>query len=238
MIRMLPRTVGKSRSRGFRLVGKKAIQWLLVALCGIPSALFLGIRFSPHFRDSVRRLAGEMLVESDSPEPADLVLVLGGDFYGNRVLKGAELGRLGFARRVLISGPPYVQNGTRVVQSDLAIRFLQNKGYPASLFLSCPNNAASTVEEATVLKPVLRALRARRVLLVTSNYHSRRAGIIFRCLIPDITFIVIGCAEQNYDPERWWTYEPAKQTFLMEWEKMIWNIGYRVWATKLQMLWT
>src|SRR5689334_10898841 len=84
MIRTMPRRrIEKSRWHGLRVVAKKSIQLSLLALGGILIALFLGTRFSPQFRDSVRRLAGEMLVESDRPEPADVVLVLGGDFYGN-----------------------------------------------------------------------------------------------------------------------------------------------------------
>src|SRR5258708_21245133 len=78
---------------------------------------------------------GEFLLEADQPERSDAILVLGGDFWGARVLKGAELGIQGFAPRVLISGPPYRNRP----QSELAIEFLVQKGYPKALFVSLPN---------------------------------------------------------------------------------------------------
>src|SRR5579863_1347877 len=69
---------------------------------------------------------GEFLVCPDRPEHADLILVMGGDFLGQRVLKGADLGAKGFAPVVLISGPPY---GWRP-EGELAVEFLVDHGYP------------------------------------------------------------------------------------------------------------
>ncbi len=35
-------------------------------------------------------LLGSCLIDSEAPRPADLILVLGGDFWGARVVKAAE----------------------------------------------------------------------------------------------------------------------------------------------------
>ena len=48
---------------------------------------------------------GNYLVCSDASQPADLVLVMGGDFWGPRVVNGAAIGAQGLAPLVLISGP-------------------------------------------------------------------------------------------------------------------------------------
>src|SRR5258708_38481609 len=106
---------------------------LITALTVLCLAL-AGWRYYPILLTQTARF----LIDSDSPERADLILVLGGDFWGPRVVKGAELGIGGFASRVLISGPPY--NGKP--ESDLAIEFLVQKGYPGELFLSFPHHAA------------------------------------------------------------------------------------------------
>ena len=72
-------------------------------------ALFLSAALFGAFwlRMDRNRILGEFLIRNDRPEAADLVVVLGGDFWGNRVLTGAELIKKGYASAALISGPPY-----------------------------------------------------------------------------------------------------------------------------------
>src|SRR5271169_4228877 len=73
---------------------------------------------------------GGFLVDSQPPRQADLILVLGGDFWGPRVLIGAELARLRYAPIALISGPPYQGRP----EGELAVDFLVQKGYPREIF--------------------------------------------------------------------------------------------------------
>ena len=61
---------------------------------------------------------GAWLVHSDEPFPADVVVVLAGDPYGNRILKGADLVKQGFAPKVLVSGPAGLYD---LHECDLAI---------------------------------------------------------------------------------------------------------------------
>jgi uncharacterized SAM-binding protein YcdF (DUF218 family) len=159
---------------------------------------------------------GEFLVEADQPEPADAILVLGGDFWGPRVLKGAELGASHLAPRVLISGPPY---GNRP-ESELAIEFLVQKGYPSELFVSLPIEARSTIEEAIALAPRLYRLGIRRVILVTRASHSRRAMIVFRLFCPGIRFRSVP-AMDDFQARRWWMNPESKRLFYLEWSKIL-----------------
>ena len=52
----------------------------------------------------VERL-GNYLVAAEQPSHADIILVLGGDWTGQRILPAAELAQKGFASRVWVSGP-------------------------------------------------------------------------------------------------------------------------------------
>ena len=47
---------------------------------------------------------GHLLTNYEQPQNADMIVVLGGDWRGFRILKGAELAREGFASKVLSSG--------------------------------------------------------------------------------------------------------------------------------------
>jgi uncharacterized SAM-binding protein YcdF (DUF218 family) len=170
----------------------------------------------------VLRELGEFLVSPRTPQPADLILVLAGDFYGPRVLKGAQLVTQGYAPLVLISGNPY---GWRT-EGQAAITFLAGQGYPRQLFQSFEHHAPSTIGEALALRPELQRRRVKRVLLVTSAYHSRRASIVFRLFCPGIQFIAIGAPDWHYHPETWWQDASSRRLFFSEWSKIFGTIFF------------
>lgn len=159
---------------------------------------------------------GAYLDQSGLPGKADIVFVLAGDASGNRILKGAELVRQGFAPRVVVSGPAGNYGN---YECDLAIPFAVKAGYPESEFVRFPNQAHSTREEAADAAGELRTLGAHRVLLVTSLYHTRRAGALFRAAAPDLTFLVVAAPDDYFTKDGWWRNREARKTFLIEWMK-------------------
>lgn len=158
------------------------------------------------------------LDQSSPPQQADVVFVLAGDFAGNRVLKAAELVRQGYAPKALVSGPAGLYGR---YESDLAISFAESAGFPASYFLAFPNRAKSTREEAAVAAKQLRALGAHRVLLVTNNYHTRRAGLVFRQEAPDLAFIMVEAPDEYFSVDGWWRNREGRKIFLIEWLKTV-----------------
>jgi uncharacterized SAM-binding protein YcdF (DUF218 family) len=158
---------------------------------------------------------GEYLISSERPQSADLILVLAGDFWGARVLKGADLGMQHYAPLVLMSSNPYAGRP----DGELAIEFLVKQGYPAALFQYYNHDARSTIEEAIALRPELARRGVTRVLLVTTAYHSRRAGVVFRLFCPGIRFIAIP-APDLYHPDGWWNDSNSRRLFYSEWQKI------------------
>ena len=88
---------------------------------------------------------------------------------------------------VLISGTPYQGRP----EGEVAIEFLAKQGYPTRLFDSFAHNARSTIQEAVALRPELRRRHVQRVILVTSEFHSRRSSIVFGLFCPGIHFISV-----------------------------------------------
>jgi uncharacterized SAM-binding protein YcdF (DUF218 family) len=160
---------------------------------------------------------GQFLIASDSPEQVDAILVLGGDFYGPRVLRGAELGRQGFAPRVLITGPPYNDRP----ESELAIEFLVKNGYPRNLFVSLPHQAKSTIDEAIALAPQLARLNVKKAILVTRASHTRRAKIVFGLFCPGIHFYSVAAQDNLFKAEAWWSNSESNSLFFLEWSKIV-----------------
>jgi uncharacterized SAM-binding protein YcdF (DUF218 family) len=161
---------------------------------------------------------GAYLDQSGPPQNADVVFVLAGDASGHRILKGAELVRQGYAPRAVVSGPA---GDYGYYECDLAIPFAVKAGYPESEFVRFPHQAHSTREEAAAAAEELRGLGAHRVLLVTSVYHTRRAGADFRAAAPDVTFIVVSAPDENFTPDGWWHNREARKLFLIEWMKTV-----------------
>jgi len=167
--------------------------------------------------EAILSYLGDYLVAVEDPKPADLILVLAGDFWGPRVLKGADLAVQGYAPLALFSGTPYQGR----MDGEMAIEFLAKRGYPTRSFQSFGHHSTSTIAEAMVLRPELTRRKVKRVLLVTSSYHSRRASMVFRLFCPGIDFIAIPAPDPQYRPRDWWKDASSRRFFFAEWSKII-----------------
>jgi len=163
---------------------------------------------------------GAYLVKASPPQKADAALVLAGDGWGYRVLTAAQLARDGFVPKVLVSGPDGAYGNH---ECDLAIPFVVKHGYPESYFVHMEHSARSTVAEAQAVLPVIRHMGIQRLIVVTSNFHTRRAGAIFRRLAPDITILVVAAPDESFTADGWWLRREGQKTFLTEWEKTMAN---------------
>jgi uncharacterized SAM-binding protein YcdF (DUF218 family) len=198
-----------------RPYGKRPRRWLLPVLLLLTPVTLLLILLV--FRERVLAELGDSLVVSDPLEHADLIYVLAGDFWGSRVLLGANLGAKGWAPRVILSGGRYQDRSA----SDMAVDFAVEHGYPRSVFLPIRLEALSTIDEARAMGPIFHQLGAKRIILVTSNFHSRRAGQVFRLYLPDFDFRVEGSVDPAFDPHAWWKNPQERHLLFSEYQKMI-----------------
>ncbi len=133
-----------------RPIRKRRSRWLLAIL--LPALLILILLA---FRQQVLDGMGQFLVVSDPLERADLIYVFAGDFWGGRVLFGANLGSQGWAPKVVMSGGLYSGGGeVSRYAGDLAVDFAVRRGYSRNLCLSVPMEARSTIDEARFMGPI------------------------------------------------------------------------------------
>jgi uncharacterized SAM-binding protein YcdF (DUF218 family) len=161
---------------------------------------------------------GSFLVVSDAPARSDGIVVLAGDADGLRIVKGAELARQGFAPKVYVSGPhPFYG----VSEADLAINLAVRKGFDRALFEAVDVPADSTEEEAQGVVPVLRARGVKSLIVVTSNYHTGRAGRIWRRVAAGIRVKTVAAPDTNFTIGGWWNTRPGRKTVFYEWVKTL-----------------
>ncbi len=167
------------------------------------------------FRHPILRAAGGFWVVSDAPAPADAILVLGDDDYpADRASRGAELYREHWAPVVVGSGR-YLRPYASIAQ--FMQRDLTERGVPARAVVAFAHSARNTTEETRALRKLAVERRWRHVIVVTSNYHTRRTRYIFRRVWPpEFEFRILAANDVNYDPAAWWESRVGLKLFFAE----------------------
>jgi len=63
---------------------------------------------------------------------------------------------------------------------------------------------------------------ARSVLIVTSEYHTRRALSVFRHTYPDRAIGVAGAVEADQFGTAWWRHRQWAKVTVGEWTRLLW----------------
>ena len=185
--------------------------WLLVAL-------LLALVLAPIYvlRAPLLRALGEWWVVDERLEKAQAIVVLGGDSVrGDRVRHAVALYRQGWAPRLVLSGPSI---RSYFSEAELMEREATELGVPAAHLIVARHPAASTLGEAVALGSVLAEHNFRKVIVVSSNFHTRRVRRIYRAVFrPQGTQVFVSAAPDfNFDPRRWWQQREGRAVLLLE----------------------
>ena len=161
---------------------------------------------------------GQFLIKAQEPFPAEMVAVLAGDGLGYRIRAAADLVERGYAPKILVSGPEGYYGSH---ECDLAVAYAIKLGYPAEWFLPLPHDGDSTREEAQKILAELARREVRKFIVVTSNYHTRRVGSVFRSLAPQAELRVVAAPDPYFSPASWWHTRRGRKLFLLEWQKTV-----------------
>jgi len=181
--------------------------WQLLVLAAI-----LLLVFAYSFRRSVLAGIGEFLVIHDRLEPADLIFVLTGDIT-TRPKHAAVLFHQGLAPLVLISRSEDslpVQAGAYPNPTDSSIMIMEKLGIPAAqiIQLAPRGGVKHTFDEAEALLAYSREHPVHKVIIVTSDLHSRRAKFIFRRVLGGrIQLMLAPIKDLKYGATDWWNSE-------------------------------
>jgi uncharacterized SAM-binding protein YcdF (DUF218 family) len=175
-------------------------------------ALGLGIIFVL-LLTAVYLLPQQVLVLDDGNPRADAIVLLGGG-SGERPSRAAELFHSDAAPIILVSGAGDA-DGNRLL--------LMHRGVPSHAICLEPDSK-NTKENAQFSVPILRAKGAKRVIVVTTWYHSRRALKSFQHYAPDLTFY--SCPSYYGFARAEWSHGHLRRRIRVEYLK---TLGYWVY---------
>jgi uncharacterized SAM-binding protein YcdF (DUF218 family) len=169
--------------------------------------------------------AGRVLIV-DAPRRSDVIVVLAGE-TDRRPALGIDLLRQGYGSIMLLDVPAAAKLYD-TTQLELAQKYVAQLAQ-ASAIRICPIVGLSTREEAHDVERCLANEQGNRVLIVTSDFHTRRALSIFRHELKGKTFSVAAVRDNTGFGERWWTRRQWAKTCLDEWIRMAWWKGLEEW---------
>lgn len=171
------------------------------------TAAAVGLAF--WFPDRVLPACMTWLDVGESPHEAEYIYVLGGSLH-SRPFAAAALFRAGYAPEVLVS---HVRSGKDQTDDDIPPEHqimrsvLIRRGVPESAIAILGNDHDSTLDEAQSLAKFLEQSDSdARVLVVTSDYHSRRTRWIFQTILAGRAHqaTVISSPAYRFCPDDWW----------------------------------
>jgi hypothetical protein len=191
---------------------------VLLRVTAVPLAIALGLVL----------WGGDLLVANDPvPDHAEVAVVLQGSVVAQRTRTAGAVGLLqrGVTNRVVFSIPHESDWGE--VTAPVARAFME-RTYGTDVaghvdFCETGLDVDSTEEEAKALSAYLQRHHWRTVIVVTSNYHSRRARMIWKRALkqyPEIRIWVEGVPDPDFRL-RWWSSRRSAKIWLLEFSKLV-----------------
>lgn len=194
-----------------------ALGLLFVLVCGIYLARSL---YLPCF--------GKFLIQGEQLMKADAIVVLGGDDpSGSRVQEAVSLWHDGWAEEMVVSGGPIAWG---VHSADVMRKQSEVLGVPADKIIAIPVDTPSgrmllvdsTLAEARLLLAECQSRGYKTVIVVTSNYHTRRAKRIFSRVFKNsgTTVLIHPSSDASFQVDHWWTRRTDAKMWLLEIQKL------------------
>jgi uncharacterized SAM-binding protein YcdF (DUF218 family) len=173
---------------------------------------------------------GRYLQHEDPLQKSDAIFVLAGTRL-ERPLEGLDLYKEGYAPSIILS-PGRLEPGELALRQR-GIRFpsevelqrdaLIQLGLPPSAIVPTNGYVDNTAQEANLLRAMVKANRWRRVIVVTSKYHTRRAAFAFRRGLEGTgaEAVIRASRYDASDPAHWTSRRYDFRFAGSEWEKLI-----------------
>jgi len=154
----------------------------------------------------------------DNPQKSDVIVVLAGETIV-RPERGLELLRQGMGAHLFFDA----ETG-RIFNAhltDIAQKYIDDQP-DASKLAVCGIAGRSTVAETIDVERCIAPLHPQSVLIVTSDYHTRRALSIFSQRLPQYRWSIAAAHNPAQFGTAWWTDREWAKVAFDEWLKLAW----------------
>ena len=153
-------------------------------------------------------------------ERADAIVVLGGGLE-IRPFEAARLYHEGLAPKVLlmdVKPSPTTKLGITSPEKDLTRQVLLKKEVPDSDCITIGDGVANTYDESRAVRAWLEKTGAKKVIIPTDLFHTRRVRWLFRKQLKGTggTVTVRAVAPEQYQATNWWRHEEGFIAFQNE----------------------
>ena len=172
-----------------------------------------------------------LIVNEPAPDHVDAAIVLQGSIVAEKVRIAGAVGLLqrGLSDRVLLSVPKESYWGQSI--PPLAHAFIErNYGSDAAARVDfCETGAEvnSTRQEAQAVSSCIQEHHWHAIAIVTSDYHTRRAGILWRRTLkernPEVHIWIDSVADPEFQ-QPWWRHRQSAKVWVMEATKLAWSV--------------
>ena len=179
----------------------------------------------------VTSFAGKFLIV-DQPKPSDVIVVLAGDLGDIRMNRALQLSKQGYATRLVLDAPDWPIYGHML--SDLAREYIRNMAPDKTTQVRvCSYRDDSTLQELQQVSSCIRAFapEARSAIIVTSNYHTRRALSTAKRVLPEYQWSAAAASDERFGIA-WWKRREWAKTTLSEWQRWCWWTVVGQWSVR------
>lgn len=162
----------------------------------------------------------------DDPQHADVIVVLAGE-ANKRPERGLELLSQGYAPRMVLDVPDEATFFGEAAL-DLARSYVQKQPQRDSVSI-CPIQGLSTKAESDDVKGCLANSGVHSILLVTSDYHTRRARSTFQHRFQGYRISVAAATDPIQFGRDWWRNRQWAKLNFDEWLRLVWWEGFDRW---------
>jgi uncharacterized SAM-binding protein YcdF (DUF218 family) len=166
---------------------------------------------------------GHFFILDNAPVKADMILVLAGDgAQDERLLHAIKLWQEGYAPKIALSAP--LADWQTDEDFPTWRHAMKLKILPEESLLVLRHEGDSTREEAAFLLPFVQNHKFKEVIVVTSNYHTRRSEKVFQkqWAGSGIHVSISAAPYIHFDPDHWWEHRADSRTLLLESTKTLW----------------
>lgn len=163
------------------------------------------------------------LAVADPLAPSDVIVVMAGDPDYERTITAAALMRSGRGKTLILTGGEPGPGDSAASLRAVAIEF----AVPPPR-IQVETTSRSTREAVLAVAPMLEALGARTVTVVTSPYHQRRAAATARRAWPGVEVRSFAASPSSWKAEGWWRSSQGRRIVATEYLKLLYY-GCRGW---------